>query len=150
MFFLSDTRFLSPLAIKAACCVGLNKKGWFSSPTALQHILFFCCAGQSRPAVTKLSFLYFLPFLLLCGSSGACPIVNLNPLKFSLHYSSLHLCQTVFTPLRFSYHIFWSVLCAQLFLVWTAQEGSESQSYRCFLQFKASFTVRHHITGMLS
>lgn len=34
----------------------------FSPPAAPQHVLSFCCAGQSRPAVAKLSFLCVFPF----------------------------------------------------------------------------------------
>lgn len=53
-------------------------------PTAPEHILSFCCTGQSRPAVAKLSFLCFFPFLLALRLLWCLSyIVNLNPVKSS-------------------------------------------------------------------
>lgn len=106
-------------------------------PTVLQHILFFCCDGQSRPAVAKLSFLWSFLFLLLYGSCGACPIVNHQPCEVlsSLLFPSLIPSCPPFTSLIISS---WdlSTLHTQLSLTWTTQEERESQAYRCFPQFR--------------
>lgn len=76
-------------------------------PTALQHILSFCCSGQSQPAVAKLSFLCFFPFILLYCSCGDCPIMNLNPVKSPPHHFwSLRLLYSAFPSLHFSNYIF--------------------------------------------
>lgn len=72
-------------------------------PTAPQHILSFCCAGQSRPAVAKLSFLCFFPFLPLCGSCGACPILWISTLWSSL-LTALPVTYFILSSLH-SYHI---------------------------------------------
>lgn len=122
-------------------------------PTAPQHILSLCCTGQSRPAVAKLSFLCFFPFLLLCGSCSACPLLWISTLWSSLLAAFLfYLFHPVFTSL-WSYRAFARPFCLPLsafFLMWTAQEGRQSWACRYFLQFKACVAVRRPITGVLS
>lgn len=79
MFSLPQTHFLSPLSMKELNCFGRSEKKAIFPPTALEHILLLCYAGQSRPAVAKLSFLCFFSLFLppqLCSSCGACPVVN--------------------------------------------------------------------------
>lgn len=83
-------------------------------PTAPQHILSLCCTGQSRPAVTKLSFLCFFPFLLLCGSCSACPLLWISTLWSCLIAAFLfYLFHPVFTSL-WSYRAFCRPFCLQL------------------------------------
>lgn len=88
-------------------------------PIVPQHILSFCCTGQSQPAVAELSFLCFFPFLLLRGSCGACPFLWISRL-WSFLLIALHLFHPVCTIIS---SLDDPALHSHLFLMWTTQEG---------------------------
>lgn len=114
-YFPSHTHFLSPsfqlkswlFWTKQERLIYIYIYIFFPSNSAWTQ--FVLLLHQTKPTCCCKTELFV--FLLLYGSCGACPIVNLNPVKLCPRCLSLHLFHPVVTSLLFSYLVFSRLFC---------------------------------------